>query len=78
MKVKDVIKALLTCDQEATVIVTSDNFELRGADVAVSYVHQYNDGLKETKTFTDAFDHDDYDKEVYLIVGGTEKVVFIG
>ena len=78
MLVEELIELLKGCDPKATVIVTSSNFELRGADVAVSQVHQYNEGHKETKTFRDAFDYEDYDKEVYSIRGGNEKVVFIG
>ncbi len=77
MKVKEMIEKLQQCDPEATVITSSHNFELNNADVAVTCVHQYDTGKKVTRTFTDAFDHDDYDKEVWTIVGGNEKVIYI-
>ncbi len=77
MKVKDVLKLLENCDQEAEVIVCSSNFELNHAEVPVSMVHQYDTGSKEKQTFRDAFDGETYDKEVYSIVGGKENVVLI-
>lgn len=77
MKVKDLISKLQTMDENAEVIVRSSNFELNGADVSVSFVHQYNEGLKHKETFRDAFDGGTYQKEIYSIIGGNEKVVSI-
>lgn len=77
MKVKDLIKKLEALDQNAEVIVTSSNFELNGANVPVSFVHQYNDGSKRVKTFRDAFDGDTYSKETWSIIGGQTPVVMV-
>lgn len=77
MKVKDLIEKLKECDQNATVIVTSSNYELRGARVEASGPHQYNEGIRKVETFTDDFDYEDYSKEVWSIVGGKEPVVVI-
>jgi uncharacterized protein YkuJ len=77
MKVKDLIKKLEALDQDAEVIVTSSNFELNGASVPVSYVHQYNEGSKKVQTFRDAFDGYTYSKETWLINGGKTPVVMV-
>ena len=75
MKVKDLIEKLLELDPEAEVITQSTNFELRGAEVELSRVHQYDTGKKETRTFRDAFDYEEYEKEVYSVFGGDMRVV---
>jgi len=77
MKVKDLIKKLETLDQDATVIVTSPNFELNGASVPVSFVHQYNEGSKKLQTFRDAFDYVAYSTETWTIIGGKTPVVMM-
>jgi hypothetical protein len=77
MKVKDLIKALETVDPEATVIITSSNFELRGAQIPVSYVHESKKGSKRIQGFRDAFDGDSYDKETWSTIGGEESVIVI-
>jgi hypothetical protein len=77
MKVKDLIKKLEALDQNAEVIITSSNFELNGACVPVSFVHQYNEGSKKTRTFTDAFDGDTYSKEIWSIMDGQTPVVMV-
>jgi uncharacterized protein YkuJ len=77
MKVKDVIKKLEALDQNAEVITTSSNFELNGASVPVSFIHQYNEGSKKTETFRDAFDGGTYSRETWSIVGGETPVVKI-
>lgn len=77
MKVKDLIDKLKTMDQDAVVIVASDNFELNGATVEVHYVHEHKGGSKENRIFRDAFDGETYDKEVYSISGGIMTVVLI-
>ena len=77
MKVKDLIKKLEALDQDAEVIVTSSNFELNGASVPVSFVHQYNEGSKKVQTFRDAFDGDTYSKETWSIIGGKTPVVMV-
>jgi hypothetical protein len=77
MKVKDLIKKLKECDPDATVITASSNFELNGADVEVDFVHQSNEGSVEERTFTDAFDYENYTKEVWFIHGGSTPVVYI-
>lgn len=77
MKVKDLIKKLEALEQNAEVIVTSSNFELNGARVPVSVVHQYNEGSKEVRTFRDSFDGETYSKETWSIVGGQTPVVMV-
>jgi hypothetical protein len=77
MKVKELIKRLEALDQNAEVIIESPNFELKGAKVPVSFVHQYNVGLKSKKAFMDAFDGEVYSKEVWSIIGGTMSVVMV-
>jgi hypothetical protein len=77
MLVKDLIKKLEALDQNAEVIVTSSNFELGGAYVPVSFVHQYNEGIKEIQTFRDAFDGDTYSKETWSLMGGDMPVVMV-
>lgn len=77
MKIKDIIKKLQELDPEAEGIITSANFELNGATVPVSSIHQYKTGSVKTQKFRDAFDGDYYNKEVYSIVGGKNKVVYI-
>jgi len=77
MKVKELIKKLEALDQNAEVIVTSSNFELNGASVPLSFVHQYNEGSKKTQTFRDAFDGDTYSKETWSIIGGKIPVVMV-
>ena len=74
---QDLIKKLESLDQNAEVIVTSSNFELNGASVPISFVHQYNEGLKEVKTFIDYFDGDTYSKETWSIIGGQTPVVMV-
>lgn len=77
MIVKDLISKLLTMDENAIVVIKSPNFELGGAKVPVSFVHQYNECLRNKKTFRDAFDGEMYDKEIFTLMGGHEKVVDI-
>ena len=77
MTVKDFIKKLELLDGDAEVITSSSNFELGGADVPVTMIHQYDTAKIETKTFRDAFDGDTYNKKVYSIIGGDLKVVYI-
>jgi len=77
MTVKDLIKKLEVLDQNAEVIVTSSNFELNGASVSVSFVHQYNEGSKKVQTFRDAFDGDTYSKETWSVIGGQTPVVMV-
>jgi hypothetical protein len=75
MKVKDLIENLKNVDPEATVILTSSNFELSGAEVPLSGILTGESGSKKSQTFRDAFDGGSYDKEVWSTFGGTEKVI---
>jgi len=75
MKVKELIEKLKGQDPEATVIITSSNFELNGADVPLSGVIGGESGSKHMKTFRDAFDNETYEKEVWSPYGGQEKVI---
>ena len=77
MKVKDLVKKLLELDQDATVVKNSDNFELKGAIIEVYYIPQYDTGKRKIGTFIDAFDNESYDKEVFELFGGSEKIVKI-
>ncbi len=57
--------------------MSSSNFELRGAHVPLSSVHQYNEGSKKNNEFRDAFDGETYTKEIWSIVGGQIPVVMV-
>ena len=77
MKVKDLIEKLKGMDQEAMVITKSDNFEMNGADVPLSMVHQYETGSREVENFRDAFDGCSYSSVTYSITGGDLRVVYL-
>jgi len=77
MKVKDLIRQLKDLDPEATVIVTSDNFDLKYSKIVATYAIQSHEGSKETGTFIDAFDGESYDAETWSLIGGEEIVVEI-
>jgi len=77
MKAKDLIEKLQKLDSNAEIITRSSNLELKGAEVAVSFVHQYNTGNKTTRIFKDAFDLEFYESEVWSITGGHIPVVLI-
>lgn len=64
-------------DPEAEVLVKSNNFELKGADVPASVVYQSMEGSKKIKTFVDAFDHETYEKEIWSMFGGDLPVIYI-
>ena len=75
MKVRELISLLQQMDQEGTVIVASDNFELNYNDVPVTYCHQSVEGSKQVRKFRDAFDGGTYNTETWSIIGGKETVV---
>lgn len=75
MKVKDAIKKLQEMDQEAELIITSDNFELNHSTIPVQNIHHYKTGKKEVKTFRDAFDGETYQREIWSVYGGKLSVV---
>ena len=77
MKVKDLIKQLGKLNPEATVIVTSDNFELNYSKIAATYAIESYEGSKEMGTFRDAFDGENYNAEIWSSIGGKENVVEI-
>lgn len=77
MKAKDLIKKLGEVDPEAEIIVSSSNFELKNSRVSVTQVMPFETGKKETRGFYDAFDGISYEKEVWSVVGGNEKVVIL-
>lgn len=77
MKVKDLIEQLESMNPEATVIIKSDNFEMRGANVEVRYLSESNEGREVEETFRDAFDGRSYISETWSTIGGTEPVVKI-
>lgn len=77
MNVRDLLKILLEKNLDAEVIVTSSNFELNGAKVAVSSVNQYDNGSTTKERFRDAFDGGSYSESTYSIVGGDIPVVLI-
>lgn len=76
MKVKELVEQLLKEDQEATVVKTSDNFELNHAIVEVQTIGVYK-GNKVNKSFYDAFDGESYNKDVWELFSGNENVVKI-
>jgi hypothetical protein len=77
MKVKDLIEQLQSMNPEAIVIIVSDNFEMRGANVETRSVIESNEGLEIEETFRDAFDGRSYISETWSTIGGTEPVVKI-
>lgn len=77
MKVKDLIIELQAMDENAEVVITSENFELRGANVSASRVYQYDQCKKITRQFRDAFDGDTYFKEVWSLIDGDTSVVML-
>lgn len=70
-------KKLKELDPEAEVIVTSSNFEHSYRKVPVTFVHQYNEGSKKQEQFRDAFDNENYKKEIWSVIGGDLKIVLI-
>jgi hypothetical protein len=76
MKAKDLIK-ILEQNPELEVVIASSNFELNGSLVPVSGIYEYNTSKKEVRTFRDAFDGDTYEKEIYNIFDGDEKILLI-
>lgn len=77
MKVKDLIEKLQKADPEATVIIKSSNFELKGAEVPVSSVYGTKTGSKKIEGFVDYFDGESYSKETWSSFGGEESIVHI-
>lgn len=77
MKNKELVLKLLLLDPEAEIITSSDNFELNNATVAVNYIHFYENGSIQTRTFRDAFDGESYSKITYSILGGNIPVILI-
>lgn len=77
MKVSELVEKLLKLDQEATVLVTTDNFEMGNREIEAKYVSQYDTGQKRTQGFRDAFDGGSYSVIVWSTIGGKEKVVTI-
>lgn len=78
MNVAELIKKLEVLDPKAEVIIRSDNFELHGAQVELSYVHLSKEGSKEVRGFRDAFDGGAYTATVYSSIGGKLPVVTLG
>jgi hypothetical protein len=77
MKVKELIEKLLKEDQEATVVKTSDNFELNGATVEVNGFYSTT-ATKVKRNFRDAFDGESYDSDVWsLLSNGDTKIIKI-
>ena len=65
MKVKDLIKELKKYPPSAKIVMVSSNFELNGSYVDANVVSMRK--YKKTKrTFTDAFDYEQYEKEIYV------------
>lgn len=77
MKVKDLIKELEKMNPEAEVIISSSNFELRNAFISDFHVTKYETGLKKKESFRDAFDGEEYKKEVWNLSGGSESIILI-
>lgn len=77
MTVKELIEKLQGFDQDATVIVDSNNFELNYAFVPLSYIKQWDNGSKKEETFHDAFDGTPYTKTTWDMTGGNTPVVYI-
>lgn len=79
MTVEDLIKQLQGMNPKAKLVITSDNFELYGAQVEMEMgASEHKNGSIIVKTFKDAFDGRKYDVETYSMTGGDIPVVFIG
>lgn len=64
MIVKDLIKKLQALkNQDAVVVVTTDNFEQGNNQIPASRVSEFK-GDMVSETFVDAFDGDSYDKDI--------------
>ncbi len=63
MKAKDLIKELEKVNPEATVVVTTDNFEQGHSTIKASHLYKFKGELKD-KPFKDAFDGGEYTSEV--------------
>jgi len=77
MKVKELIEQLQSMNPEATVIIKSDNFEMRGANVEARFLNESSEGKECEETFRDSFDGCSYISETWSTIGGTEPVVKI-
>jgi len=77
MEVHELIAKLQKCDPHATVIRTSSNFELNGASVKASGVHESKTGEKRQTNCRDAFDGTEYTTETWSTFGGEESIISI-
>lgn len=76
MKVKELIKKLQKLDQNAIVVVTTDNFEQGNSKKQAKYIHEFKgDIVKES--FRDAFDGGSYSSEVVRWDNEKGKTKFI-
>lgn len=75
MTIEKLIEKLQKCDKNAIVIVSSSNFELKGAVIELSQIHKSNKGNKRSETFRDAFDYGLYSHTTFSTFGGKLKVV---
>lgn len=72
--VKELIEKLQKVDQNAIVIKTSNNFELRCADVKVNDILETT-GEFVNRKFQDSFDGETYNGKVFIRGEGNVKVV---
>jgi arylsulfatase A-like enzyme len=63
MKVKELIKKLQELDQNAIVVVTTDNFEQGNSKKQAKHIHEFKGEIVK-KGFRDAFDGESYTSEV--------------
>lgn len=66
MTVEHLINELQKLDPKAEVVVATSNFEQGNSDVIANHIYAYN-GKIRPQTFTDAFDHESYTKDMPLM-----------
>jgi hypothetical protein len=75
MNVRELKEILNQCDDNAEIITSSSNYELRGSYVkATAKIGNYK---KEKQQFRDDFDHTSYCSEVYVRDENGEKAICI-
>ena len=77
MKVSDLIKKLQELDQDAIVVVSSSNPEIRLNWVGVENVTEFDTAISKSEQFSDMIDGQKYQKNIYYPFDGNEKIVSI-
>lgn len=76
MKVKELIKNLKKFDQNATVVVTTDNFEQGNSKKEAKGIYEFKGDIVK-KSFRDAFDGGSYSSDVVKWDDKNGKINFV-